>query len=240
MKDLTISDLGRVGYRKTWAFQKSLQSKLVDFKRGELKSYQSNHLLLLEHPHVYTLGKSGDLSNLLVSEEKLKNVGASLVEIDRGGDITYHGPGQLIAYPILDLDRYDTDIGKYLRNLEEVVIRVCHHWSIDATRVEGRTGVWVRSDSKGPERKICAMGIRCSRWVTMHGLAINVDTNLKYFELMNPCGITDRGVSSIAKEIGSSPSMDEVKTVFTKHFLEVFESHLSSTEGYTSIPETIA
>jgi len=238
MKDVVVSDLGQVGYNEAWEFQRNLQSKLVEFKRGELKDYQSNHLLLLEHPHVYTLGKSGDISNLLVAKEELNSIGASLVEIDRGGDITYHGPGQLIAYPILDLDRYDTDIGIYLRNLEEAIIRVCRHWEIEARRVEGRTGVWVGPDEKGAERKIAAMGIRCSRWVTMHGLALNVKPNLKYFELMNPCGITDRGVTSISKELGFEPDMDEVKKIFSKHFLEVFDSHLSNKKSFDTIPDS--
>jgi len=171
MRDLVVRDLGEMSYRKAWQLQKLLQGSLIEFKRGIRKTYLPNFLLLLQHPHVYTLGKSGDKSNLLVSTEQLKDLDAELIDIDRGGDITYHGPGQLILYPILDLDRFTTDIGVYLRKLEELVILCCHEYGIIGKRVTGRTGVWIGPDEKGPERKICAMGIRCSRWVTMHGLA---------------------------------------------------------------------
>ncbi len=238
-RDIIIKDLGSIDYQVTWDLQKSIQSELIDYKRGLRDSYVPNALLLLEHPHVFTLGKSGDKENMLVNSEQLKSVGASLVEIDRGGDITYHGPGQLVAYPLLDLDRYTTDIGVYLRKLEEVVIRTCAEWGIIAGRVEGRTGVWVGPDKKGLERKICALGIRCSRWVTMHGLALNVNPNLQYFGLMNPCGITDRGVTSMLNELGRNIKIHKVKNSLAKHFLEVFDSEEFKQVPFESLYQTV-
>ena len=172
---------------------------------------------------MYTLGKSGDPNHLIASEDELAAAGASFVHIDRGGDITFHGPGQVVAYPILDLDRFYTDIHRYLRDLEEVVIRTCADSGIQASRVEGLTGVWVRPDTTAAERKICAMGIRCSRWVTSHGLALNVNTDLSYFSRIVPCGITDREVTSFERELGRAVETSHVREHLLRHFADVFE-----------------
>jgi lipoyl(octanoyl) transferase len=186
-------------------------------------------LLLVEHPHVYTLGKSGDRAHLLAGNLQLSDRQAAFVHVDRGGDITYHGPGQLVAYPILDLDRIRypdggraTDIHRYLRELEGAIIDVCGEYGIAAERIAGRTGVWVPADERLPARKICAFGIRCSRWVTMHGLALNVETDLSYFDLIVPCGIRDAEVTSISRELGRSVPMDDVVSRFLTCFGERF------------------
>ncbi len=170
-------------------------------KRQEPPQRIPHVFLLVEHPPVYTLGKNGRLDHLLLSEEALRARGAEFFHIDRGGDITFHGPGQLVGYPILDLDRFFTDIHRYLRELEETIIRTCADYGLQAGRVAGRTGVWIGPDARGPERKICAMGIRCSRWVTMHGFAFNLNTDLRFFSYIVPCGIADRGVTSLAAEL---------------------------------------
>lgn len=199
--------LGRVPYRKAWLLQAQLQTRLVEAKRAEPPEAPPHAVLVVEHPPVFTLGKSGDRANLLASEAELAAHGVALVEVDRGGDITFHGPGQIVVYPILDLDRLSTpegeplrDLHRYLRGLEEAVIQTCAEWDVTAGRVAGRTGVWVGPDARGDERKVCAMGVRCSRWVTMHGLALNVTTDLGWFDLIVPCGIDDRGVTSLAVE----------------------------------------
>jgi lipoyl(octanoyl) transferase len=202
--------LGHLAYDRAWDLQRRIQAQLVEAKRrGDPAGERPPHaLLIVEHPPVFTLGRNGSRSHLLASDALLASRGATYVEVDRGGDITYHGPGQIVAYPILDLDRIEypdgrrgTDIHRYLRELESAVIATCAHYGIAADRVADRTGVWVGPDARGPERKICAMGIRCSRWVTMHGLALNVNTDLSYFDLIVPCGITDRGVTSLAREL---------------------------------------
>lgn len=202
--------LGRVPYRDAWALQARLQGRLVAAKRAAPPEAPPHAVLVVEHPPVYTLGKSGDRSNLLASETDLARLGATYVEVDRGGDITFHGPGQVVVYPILDLDRLATpegaplrDLHRYLRELEEAVIRTCADWGVGAARVPGRTGVWVGPDARGDERKVCAMGVRCSRWVTMHGLALNVTTDPGWFDHIVPCGIDDRGVTSLARETGA-------------------------------------
>lgn len=194
-------------YREAWDFQQRLQDELVAAKRAAPPQSVPHAVLVVEHPPVYTLGKSGDPANLLASEAELARLGATFVPVDRGGDITFHGPGQVVVYPILDLDRLHTpegaslhDLHRYLRELEEAVIRTCAEWGVTADRVAGRTGVWVGPDARGDERKVCAMGVRCSRWVTMHGLALNVTTDLGWFERIVPCGIDDRGVTSLARE----------------------------------------
>jgi lipoyl(octanoyl) transferase len=214
-----VCHLGRIDYPAAWALQRRLQQHLIAAKRAEpplAPEAQPPHVLLVvEHPHVFTLGKSGDRANLLADDATLARRGATFVPVDRGGDITYHGPGQLVVYPILDLDRLTypdggrgTDIHRYLRELEEAVIRTCADYGLDADRVPGRTGVWIggargdRLPRSSGERKVCAMGIRCSRWVTMHGLALNLTTDLSYFDLIVPCGIADRGVTSLARELG--------------------------------------
>ena len=178
--------------------------------------------LFVEHPHVYTLGKSGDLSNLLLSEEQLKDKGATFYKINRGGDITYHGPGQIVGYPILDLDNFFTDIHKYLRFLEEMIILTLAEYGLKTERSPGETGVWL--DVGTPfARKICAMGVRASRWVTMHGLAFNVDSDLNFFDLIIPCGISDKGVTSLSNEVGRTISLEEVKPLLKQHLQDLFQ-----------------
>jgi lipoyl(octanoyl) transferase len=188
-------------------------------------------LLLLEHPPVYTLGKSGDAGNLLVSEKRLEEIGAAFHRIGRGGDVTFHGPGQLVGYPLFDLDRFFTDLGRYLRTLEEIIIRTCADYGVTGTRVDGRTGVWVGPDEQGPERKICAMGVRCSRWVTMHGFALNVTTDLDYFDHIVPCGIDDRGVTSLAEETDASVTVDDVRGPVADHVSDLFDAEVTTCHG---------
>ncbi|MGB5190700.1 lipoyl(octanoyl) transferase LipB, partial [Robiginitalea sp.] len=195
-KEITFEDLGFRDYKEVWEYQEERFREILDIKiqnrRTGSTSPTPNYFLFVEHPHVYTLGKSGDLANLLVSEEQLSERGATFYKINRGGDITYHGPGQVVGYPILDLDNFFTDIHKYLRFLEEMVILTLDDYGLKATRSKGETGVWL--DVGTPKaRKICAMGVRASRWVTMHGFALNVNTDLSYFDLMIPCGIQDKG-----------------------------------------------
>ena len=230
---VVICNLGRSAYTATWELQRAIQSKIIASKRS---GTEIPHVILtVEHPPVFTLGKSGDEQNLLANADDLFEIGASFVKIDRGGDITYHGPGQLVVYPILDLDRIFTDIGKYLRFLEEAVIQTCSEWGIKADRVKGRTGVWVEADERGPERKICALGIKCSRWVTMHGLALNIATNLSHFESIIPCGISDRGVTSMQVETGGAVDEDEVRRVLIEQLTVQFS--LSRTELSTAESE---
>jgi len=236
MSTVEVYDLGRAPYRPVWDLQATIQQRLVDEKlerRKEQTLYkpgeESNDVLLfVEHPHVYTLGKSGDKAHLLKGMAELSNIDAEFIEIDRGGDITYHGPGQIVGYPILDLDRYFTDIHKYLRYLEEVIIRTCAEYGIDAGRIDGLTGVWVG------EKKICAMGIRCSRWVTMHGFALNVNADLSYFNHIVPCGISDKEVTSLQELLGRQVSEAEVKEHLLTHFAEVFDTNISKVD---SLPE---
>ncbi len=196
--------LGEVPYQEAWDLQRSVRDRLIAGKRAEPPVAHEHQIIGVQHPPVYTLGKSADAANLLASPEELGRIGAETVSIDRGGDITFHGPGQLVVYPVLDLDRIFRDLGRYLRALEDAVIGTLGRFGIMGTHVDGRTGVWVGPDDKGPERKICAMGIHCSRWVTTHGLALNVTTDLDYFNHIIPCGIRDRGVTSIAQEIAGS------------------------------------
>lgn len=226
-----VCDLGRVAYKPTWELQKLLQARLVDAKRQEPPARIPHVFLLVEHPPVYTLGKNGRLEHLLLSEAALRARGAEFFHIDRGGDITFHGPGQLVGYPILDLDRFFTDIHRYLRELEETVIRTCADYKLKAGRIAGRTGVWIGPDARGPERKICAMGIRCSRWVTMHGFAFNLNTDLRFFSYIVPCGIADRSVTSLAVELGHPVNETEVRTRLLHHFAKRFEAALTFYEG---------
>jgi len=180
-------------------------------------------MLWVEHPHVLTLGKSGAAANVVAPPERLKELGVQYYPINRGGDITYHEPGQLVGYPILDLDQFFTDIHKYLRFLEEAVIRTCAEYGVKAGRIEGLTGVWIDPESGSAARKICAFGVKCSRWVTMHGLALNVNTDLDFFNLIVPCGISDRGVTSLARETGAPVNVEEVKSHMTRHLAALFE-----------------
>lgn len=233
-KSIQIQDLGLKDYKETWDYQEGIFKGIIDLKiknRREKTTVQTpNYFLLVEHPHVYTLGKSGDLSNLLISEDKLAEIGATYYKINRGGDITYHGPGQIVGYPIIDLENFFTDIHKYLRFLEEMVIRTLSEYGLKAERSKGETGVWL--DVGTPfARKICAMGVRASRWVTMHGFALNVNSNLGYFDHMIPCGIRGKAVTSLNVELGKMEvSMDEVKGKLLKHFAELFDAELFDAE----------
>ncbi len=229
-KDVFIEDLGFKDYKETWDYQENLFQKIVDLKiknrREDREEATPNYFLFVEHPHVYTLGKSGDMENLLVNEAELEKKGARFYKINRGGDITYHGPGQVVGYPILDLDNFFTDIHKYLRFLEEMVILTLAEYGLKAERSEGETGVWL--DVGTPfARKICAMGVRASRWVTMHGFAFNINADLGYFDLMIPCGIKDKAVTSLNVELGKTEvDVDEVKQKLLRHFEALFEAQL--------------
>lgn len=218
-------DMGLVPYKKAWDIQEELLMRMVQAKVNAHVAGQEpnsiNHLLFCEHSHVYTLGKSGKDNHLLIDAQFLKTIGAEYFASNRGGDITYHGPGQLIAYPIFDLENFFTDIHLYMRSLEEVVIQTCAAFGILAHRMQGLTGVWVHADSVQPA-KICAMGVKTSRWVTMHGLALNVNTDLNYFNHIVPCGIQDKSVTSIQKEVGREINLEEVKSKMQKAFADVF------------------
>lgn len=220
-----VQDLGLIDYKQAWDFQEELLKEAVDLKisnrKNETDFIPKQHLLFCEHPHVYTLGKSGAQENLLLDEAHLQDIDAQFYKINRGGDITYHGPGQLVMYPILDLEQFFTDIHKYMRYLEEAVIKTLAHFQITATRYEGLTGVWI--DAETPKaRKICAMGVKCSRWITMHGIALNVHPDLGYFGNIVPCGIQDKAVTSMAQELGRQISIQEVQEVLLKEMSAVF------------------
>ena len=225
-KQIIVKDLGHKDYKETWDYQESLFEEIVELKhknRAENTEVPTpNYFLFVEHPHVYTLGKSGHIENLLIDEAALAKKGASFYKINRGGDITYHGPGQIVGYPIIDLENFFTDIHKYLRSLEEVIIRTLADYGIKGERSEGETGVWL--DVGTPfARKICAMGVRASRWVTMHGFALNVNTDLGYFDNIIPCGIRGKAVTSLNVELSKEKvDTEEVKTLILKHFEEIF------------------
>lgn len=227
-KLIQVQDLGLKDYKETWDFQEELFQNIVQAKvqnrRENINKPTPNHFLFVSHPHVYTLGKSGDLSNLLLKEQQLQDKGANFYKINRGGDITYHGPGQIVGYPILDLDNFFTDIHKYLRLLEEVIILTLSDYGLKATRSKGETGVWLDVDTPFA-RKICAMGVRASRWVTMHGFALNVNTDLGYFDHIIPCGIRGKAVTALNVELGQKQIDEaEVKQKLLKYFLILFEA----------------
>lgn len=233
MQQVKYIDLGLIDYKEAWDFQEELFQAVIDVKRANRKREQEglaleetqSKLIFCEHPHVFTLGKSGHLSHLLVNEEQLAAKGASFYKINRGGDITYHGPGQLVGYPIFDLDNFFTDIHKYLRFLEEAVILTLTEYGIESGRINGSTGVWL--DWNNPKaRKICALGVRSSRWVTMHGFAFNVNSDLDYFTNIIPCGITDKAVTSLDIELGRPVDMKEVQEKMKKHLAALFEMEL--------------
>jgi lipoyl(octanoyl) transferase len=227
-KQIRLQDLGTKDYKATWDYQEDLFKEIVDLKiqnrKNETNLETPNYFLFVEHPHVYTLGKSGDISNLLLSEKQLEAKGATFYKINRGGDITYHGPGQIVGYPILDLENFFTDIHKYLRFLEEVIILTLAEYHIEGDRSEGETGVWL--DVGTPfARKICALGVRASRWVTMHGFALNVNADLGYFDNIIPCGIKGKAVTSLHVELGvEKVDEEEVKEKIIKHFSKLFEA----------------
>jgi lipoyl(octanoyl) transferase len=225
-KKVIFQDWGLLDYQQAWDKQESIFSSIVDQKIRnrslELIEATNNYVVFVEHPHVYTLGKSGKPDNLLLDETGLEIKNARYYKINRGGDITYHGPGQIVGYPILDLDNFFTDIHLYLRTLEEAVILTLAHYGIKAGRYPGYTGVWLDPDNERA-RKICAMGVRCSRWVTMHGFAFNVNTDLGYFKNIVPCGIDDKDVTSMEQEMGRTLDISEVKEILLKHISGLFE-----------------
>ena len=229
---IEVQDIGRSDYREAWDYQDELFKRIVDIKLAnrdrEEEETRPGYFLFTEHDHVYTLGKSGDLSNLLLSEEQLQKKGISFFKSNRGGDITYHGPGQIVGYPIIDLEAYKPDIRWYMRSLEEVIIRTLAEYGIVGTRSEGETGVWL--DVGTPfARKICALGVRTSRWVTMHGFALNVNTDLGFFDHIIPCGIRGKAVTSMHAELGKQLDPETVKDQILKHFSEVFTAEMVTT-----------
>ena len=238
-KSVLLQDLGHRDYKEVWDYQEKLFQEILDIKiknkREETSVDTPNHFLFVEHPHVYTLGKSGDVENLLLNENQLMEKGATFYKINRGGDITYHGPGQIVGYPILDLENFFTDIHKYLRFLEEAIILTMAEYGLKGTRSEGETGVWL--DVGTPfARKICAMGVRASRWVTMHGFAFNVNANLGYFDNIIPCGIRGKGVTSLNVELGvDKVNEEEVKAKIVHHFQNLFEAKVYSNEAAKAI-----
>jgi lipoyl(octanoyl) transferase len=238
MQEVLFRDLGKAEYKQVWDYQESLLQDNVRIKTEAKRLAESmaagevsvgggpvtaNYLLFVEHPPVYTLGKSGHMENVLIDEDGMRQKGIQFFRTNRGGDITFHGPGQIVGYPILDLERFYTDIGKYLRNLEEVILLTLKTYGIQGDRSAGETGVWLDPGVKGRERKICAIGVRCSRWITMHGFAFNVSTDLDYFGNIVPCGIQDKQVTSLEKELGRSVPLEAVKHEVRRRFEEVFD-----------------
>jgi lipoyl(octanoyl) transferase len=225
-------DLGLKDYAEAWAYQTSLFETILEIKkknRDQPEPQQQetpNYLIFCEHPHVFTLGKSGDEKNLLISKENLNNIGASYHHINRGGDITYHGPGQIVVYPVIDMENFFTDIHKYMRLLEEAAIQTLSEYSITAGRIKGLTGAWVGAENESDPRKICALGVKTSRWVTLHGLAFNVNVDLNYFKYIVPCGIADKAVTSMEKELGSAQDMAAIKSVLLKKITSLFEMEI--------------
>ena len=233
-KKVSFQHLGLMDYQEAWDFQTEVFKKTVEMKlenrrredRGEATLETPNYLYFVEHPHVYTLGKSGDANHLLLNEEGLKEKNATYYKINRGGDITYHGFGQIVGYPILDLDNFFTDIHKYLRLIEESIILTLAEYGIEAGRIDGLTGVWIDHIEQKNPRKICAIGVKMSRWVTMHGFAFNVNTDLSYFNNIVPCGISDKAVTSLAAELGEKQDIKEVEHKVLQHFTQLFGMEL--------------
>ncbi len=240
-KLVTFTDLGLIDYQEAWDVQEKLFRAVIDVKIANRKLDESiqqstrNYLLFCEHPHVYTLGKSGDLANLKLNQSQLEEVNARFYKVNRGGDITYHGPGQIVGYPIFDLDNFFTDIHRYLRLLEEAVILTLGAYHIKAGRIAGLTGVWIDYDKPERARKICALGVKSSRWVTMHGFAFNVNTHLNYFDHIIPCGIEDKAVTSLAHEMGKVVEIEEVKQILLKNIADLFEAKFVN-ESIAGIP----
>ena len=229
--NIKLTDLGLTPYQEAWDIQQGIFDSIVDIKLANRKLPENeqtptqSEFLFVEHPHVYTLGKSGDTANMLLDENTLKQKGATFIKVNRGGDITYHGPGQVVGYPILDLDNFFTDIHLYLRKLEDVIINTIAEYGLKGERSEGETGVWL-DVGKPTARKICALGVRTSRWVTMHGFALNVNSNLAYFDYIVPCGIRGKAVASMHAELGKEVDQNEVKEKIKKHFQEIFKAEL--------------
>ena len=231
-KKTTFRNLNRMDYKESWDYQVNLFEKILSVKRNNHKlpldqqKPTDNYLLFVEHPHVYTLGKSGDENHLLIRNEDLYKIDAAFYHINRGGDITYHGPGQIVGYPIIDLENFFTDIHKYMRLLEEAVIVTLKDYGIATGRISGLTGVWIEPGNKKKARKICALGVKTSRWVTMHGFALNVNTDLKYFDHIVPCGIKDKDVTSLAKELGTKQDINQVSEKLKLNVAKLFEMEL--------------
>ena len=237
MNQVIFADLGKIDYKTAWDLQERLLQENIAIKTAARQSNvdydprdlpTKHYLLLCEHPPVYTLGKSGHMSNVLINEEEMKYKGISFFHTNRGGDITFHGPGQIVGYPILDLEKFKTDIGWYLRSLEETIIGLLAAYNIAGDRSKGETGVWIEPGIPGRERKICAMGVRCSRWVTMHGFALNVNTNLQYFNHIIPCGIQNKQVTSLAQELSLPMDFETVKEKLKQSFEKIFEVELTA------------
>jgi lipoyl(octanoyl) transferase len=229
-KKIKFIDLGLLDYKQAWDYQSTLFQSILDVKAANwTRNWQQetgNYLLFCEHPHVYTLGKSGDEKNLLLKKEDLHTIDATYYHINRGGDITYHGPGQIVVYPVIDLENFFTDIHKYMRLLEEAVIQTLQEFGIKSGRINGLTGVWLDYENEKHVRKICALGVKTSRWVTMHGLAFNVNINLDYFANIVPCGIADKAVTSMEKELGKPQDFESIKTILKNKLADIFEMEI--------------
>lgn len=240
-EQIIFRDIGKTDYQAAWDQQEKLLQENIRVKSDVRRQTSNNdpgftfdvsclttqhYLLFTEHPPVYTLGKSGNKENVLLDDAELKEKGIAFFHTNRGGDITFHGPEQIVGYPILDLEKFETDIGKYLRNLEEVIILTMADYGIKGDRSTGETGVWIDPGVPGKERKICAIGVRCSRWITMHGFAFNVNTDLSYFNYIIPCGINDKQVTSLQRELGRKVDVDEVKERVKKNFEKVFNAEI--------------
>ncbi len=228
-RETTVIDLGLINYQQALDFQTERFNETLAIKNGNRNRPETeqvptkNYLIFCEHPHVFTLGKSGDEKNLLIKKEDLPSIHATYYPINRGGDITYHGPGQVVVYPVFDLENFFTDIHRYMRTLEEAVINTLREYSIDAGRIQGLTGVWLEPTNEDKARKICALGVKTSRWVTLHGLAFNVNTDLLYFDYIVPCGLADKAVTSMAKELGGIQDLNEVKKSLKNNLISLFD-----------------
>ncbi|WP_118974695.1 lipoyl(octanoyl) transferase LipB [Taibaiella koreensis] len=237
MNTVLLKDLGTIEYGEAWTLQEQYMKEGLDIKSARFRQEAAafaqtipHYLFLCQHPHVYTLGKSGIEENLLINDQRMKDLDVRFYKTNRGGDITYHGPGQMVAYPVLDLEQFFTDLGRYMRTLEEAIILTLQEYGIVSGRLPGSTGVWLEADTS-QARKICAMGVKSSRWITIHGLALNVNTDLQYFNYIVPCGITDKGVTSMERELGRKVDEEEVKRIFAQQFAKAFEAALVPASG---------
>lgn len=226
MNRIDFKDLGLMEFSQAWNFQQECFEKVWQAKKSDAVTDYTQYLLFCEHPHVYTIGKSGNDRNLLVNEDQLKSYGASLFHIDRGGDITYHGPGQIVAYPIFDIQKMKLGVKEYVFRLEEVVIQTLKNYNISSTRLQGATGVWLDGENNNA-RKICAIGVKASHFITMHGFAFNINTDLNFFNYINPCGFTDKEVTSLSKELGKNVDIEEVKNLVKENFIKIFNLEIN-------------
>ncbi len=228
MIPVDFEDLGIISYKKAWDYQEELFSNSLSDKNNNKKA--SNYLLFCQHNHVYTLGKSGNEKNLLLNKEMLKSKNVEFYKINRGGDITYHGPGQIVGYPIFDLEQFNINVKEYIYKIEEVIIKTLNNYNIFAERLNGATGVWIDTNNPAKVRKICAIGVKASRYITMHGFAFNVNTNLDFFSFINPCGFTDKSVTSMQKELSMKINLNEVRNIILENFIEVFNIKINKNE----------